>query len=52
MLNWIVWNRTVFEIENVYLCKIELFEKDMLWHLTVYKQNLHLYGIVWSLIWR
>ena len=25
MLNWIVWNRTVFDIGIAYLCKIELF---------------------------
>ena len=34
MLNWIIWNRTVFDIETV----IELFL-----HLTVCKQNLYLY---------
>ena len=29
MLNWIVWNRTVFNIEIVYLCKTELFEWEL-----------------------
>ena len=29
MLNLIVWNRTVFEIETVYFCKIELFEIEV-----------------------
>ena len=26
MQNWIVWNRTVFDIEHVYVYKTELFE--------------------------
>ena len=26
MPNWIVWNRTVFDIETAYLCSTELFE--------------------------
>ena len=26
MLNWIVWNRTIFDIETAYLCETELFE--------------------------
>ena len=26
MLKWIAWNWTVFDIETVYLCWIELFE--------------------------
>ena len=38
MLNWIVWNETVFDIETVPTLNIE-----MLLHLTVCKQNQHLY---------
>ena len=29
MLNWIVWNRTVFDIETVYICKTELSEIEL-----------------------
>ena len=29
MLNWIVWKRTVFDIEAVYLCWTELFEIEL-----------------------
>ena len=29
MLNWIVWNRTVFDIEPVYLCETKLFEIEL-----------------------
>ena len=29
MLNWIIWSRTVFDIETVYLCWIELFEVEL-----------------------
>ena len=29
MLNWIVWNRTVFDIENVYVRKTELLEIEL-----------------------
>ena len=40
MLNWIVWNGTVFDIETVITLNwIELF-----WHLTVCKENLYLYS--------
>ena len=42
MLNWIVWNDTVFDIENV-ITLTELFNKKQFWHLFVYKQNLYLY---------
>ena len=38
MLNWIVWNETVFDIETVLTLNIELF-----WQLNVCKQNLNLY---------
>ena len=37
MLNWIVWNGTVFDIET------ELFNIELFWHLTARKQNLYLY---------
>ena len=30
MLIWIVWNRTVFDIETVYLYSTELFEIELL----------------------
>ena len=42
MLNWIVWNGTVFYFEAV-LTLIELFNIELFWHLTVCKQNLYLY---------
>ena len=29
MLIWIVWNRTVFDIETAYLWKTELFQIEM-----------------------
>ena len=29
MLNWIVWNRTVLDIQNVYLCLTELLEIEL-----------------------
>ena len=42
MLNWIVWNGTVFDIETLltqnWIVYIEVF-----WHLTVCKKNLFLY---------
>ena len=42
MLNWIVWNRTVFDIETVFTLN-ELFKIELFWVLTVSKQNLNLY---------
>ena len=39
MLNWVVWNRTVFENETVNLWKTELFERELFWNLSVCKQN-------------
>ena len=33
MLNWIVWNRTAFDIETEYWCLIELLEIELFWHL-------------------
>ena len=37
MPNWIVWNRTVFDIETVYLCYTELFKMEVSFHIeTVY----------------
>ena len=38
MLSWIIWNGTVFDIETV-LRLTELFEIELLWHLTVCKQK-------------
>ena len=35
MLNWFVWNRTVFSNESMYSCWTELFEIKLFWHLTV-----------------
>ena len=37
MLNWMVWNGTVFDFET------ELFNIELFWHLTVCKHNLYLY---------
>ena len=37
MLNWIIWNRTDFDIET------ELFNIELFWHLIVCKENLYLY---------
>ena len=42
MLNWIPWNRTLYDIETL-LYKTEFFEIEMFWHLTGSKQNLYLY---------
>ena len=42
MINWIVWNRTVFDIETANLCSTELFEMELFWHLPVCKQKLYL----------
>ena len=36
MLNWIVWNRTVFDMETVYLCYSELFEMELFLTLKLY----------------
>ena len=43
MLNWIVCNRTVFEIKTV-LRQIELFERKLFWYLTVWNKS----GFVYS----
>ena len=40
MLNWIVWIRTVFDIETAYLCWIKQFEIELFWHLTVWKKSI------------
>ena len=50
MLSWIVWNRTVFEIETVYLYETELLEIELFWHLNVCKQKsiLILNWIIWN----
>ena len=42
MLNWIVWNRTVFDIEIVFILNW-MFNIELFWHVTVCKQNLYLY---------
>ena len=42
MLNWILWNLSVFDIE-LYIHETELFNIEMFWYLTVCKQNLYLY---------
>ena len=41
MLNWIVWNGTVFDIETV--LTLNWFNIELFWHLTVCKQNLYVY---------
>ena len=58
MLNWIAWNKIIFDIKTVYLCLTELFEIELFWHLIVCKQKsvLILNWIVWNfnqndLIW-
>ena len=43
MLNWIVWNRTVFGIETAYLCKTEMLEIELFWHLTELFWHLTVY---------
>ena len=35
MLNWTDWNKTVFDIETVYLCSTELFEKELFFKLNL-----------------
>ena len=54
MLNWIVWNRTVFAYETelfetelfltlkLSLCKTELFELELFWHSTECEQKIML----------
>ena len=42
MLTWIAWNE-LFLTLKLYLHKIELFNIELFWHLTVCKQNLYLY---------
>ena len=42
MLNWIVWNGTVFDIESV-LTLNWFFNIELFWQLTVCKQNWYLY---------
>ena len=37
MLNWILWNGTIFA------CQTELFEIELLLHLILCKQKLYLY---------
>ena len=39
MLNWIVWTRTLFEIETVFVCKTELLEIGQFWLLTICKKK-------------
>ena len=45
MLNWIIWNRTVFDIEMVYLCSTELFEIEQFWN---WNSVLLLKRIAWN----
>ena len=47
MLNWIIWNGTVFDIETVHWT--ELFNIELFLHLTVCKQKsiLTLNWIIW-----
>ena len=64
MLNWIIWNGTVFvrwteffEIELFLTLKMnlrltELFETELFWHLTVCKQKRAILILNWILwIW-
>ena len=43
MVYWIVWNKTVFDIETVYLCLTELFQIELFWHLILRKQKNYTY---------
>ena len=59
MLNWIIWKRTIFDIEITFLFWTELFERELFWHLTelfshftVCKKDILIVNwIVWNLIW-
>ena len=41
MLNWIVWNGTVFDIETVLTLNWIVWNRTV-WHLTVCKQKVYL----------
>ena len=41
MRNWIIWNRTVFDIETVFT--LNWINIELVWLLTVCKQKLYLY---------
>ena len=43
MLNWIVWNGTVFDIETLFTLNW-VFNIELFWHLTVCKENLYFYN--------
>ena len=37
IINWVIWNITVFDIEIVYLCETELFKMELFFYIeTVY----------------
>ena len=40
MLNWIVWNGTVFDIETVLTQNWIVIYIELFWHLIVCKQNV------------
>ena len=42
MLNWIVWNGTVFGNETVLTLNL-MFNIELFWHLTACKENQYLY---------
>ena len=42
MLNWIVWNRIVFDVETVYKQKTILLLNRILWNRTVYMYKIEL----------
>ena len=43
MLNWFVWNGTVFEIETELTLNCFFFKLELFWYLTQCRQNLYLY---------
>ena len=49
MLNWIVWNITLFDIETVYSWQTELFEMELFWTLKLYFRETKLFEI--ELFW-
>ena len=48
MLNWIVWNKTVFDIETAYLHKTELFEIELFMCKYIFGIKLLTIVDIWS----
>ena len=49
MLNWIIWNGTVFDIETMYLCLTELFEIEL---IICIKIDLALNNLQWLMCYK